>query len=75
MQQSSLGPILPLHNVSDPMHKPSCQKSQKNIYNIYIITQKVLVTQSSNMMHCNQHTKKPLCTDLQAFLNTFTHSN
>ena len=37
-----------------------------------IITQKVLVTQSSNIVHCNQHTQKPICADFQAFLNTFS---
>ena len=63
MQQSSLHPILPLHHVSEsnPVPKPSCQKSRKTI-----ITQKVLVTQSSNILHCNWHTQKPICADFQA---------
>ena len=39
MQQSSLGPILPLHHVQNPLPKPSWK---------IIITQKVLVTQHSN---------------------------
>ena len=37
-----------------------------------IITQKVLVTQNSNIVHCNQHTQKPICADFQAFWNTFS---
>ena len=41
-------------------------KNKKNI-----ITQKLLVTQSSYIVHCNQHTQKPACADFQAFLNTF----
>ena len=49
----------------NPMHKKK----------INIITQKVLVTQSSNMVHCNWHTQKPICADMQAFLNTFPCSN
>ena len=40
---------------------------QKNI-----ITQKVLVTQSSNIVHCNWHTQKSICADLQAFANMFS---
>ena len=47
--------------------KPSSQKSRKTI-----ITQKVLVTQNSNIVHCNQHTQKPICADFQAFWNTFS---
>ena len=49
------------------MPKPSCQKSRKTI-----ITQKVLVTQSSNIVHCNQHTQKPICADFQVFSNPFS---
>ena len=37
-----------------------------------IITQKVLVTQSSNIVHYDQHTQKPVCADLQAFANAFS---
>ena len=37
-----------------------------------MITQKVLITQSSNIVHCNWHTQKPMCADLQAFANTFS---
>ena len=43
-----------------------CHKSRKPT-----VTQKVLVTLSSNIVHCNQHTQKPVCTDFQAFSNTF----
>ena len=50
--------------------KPSCQKSRKAI-----VTQKVLVTQSSNIVHCNWHTQKPICTNFQAFQTLFPCSN
>ena len=58
------------HSISNtmfqnPMPKPSCQKSRKAI-----ITQKVLVTQSSNIVHCNWHTQKPICVD---FASLFKH--
>ena len=51
----------------NPMPKPSCQKSRETI-----VTQKVLVTQSSNIVHCNWPTQKPVCADFQAFSNTFS---
>ena len=51
----------------NPMPKPSCQKSRKTI-----ITQKVLVTQSYNIVHCNWHTHKTIPTDFEAFSNTFS---
>ena len=51
----------------NPMPKPSCQKFRKTL-----ITQKVLVTQRSHIVHCNWHTQKPLRADFQAFLNTFS---
>ena len=50
-----------------PMPKPSCQNSR-----LTIITQNVLVTQSSNIVHCDWHTQKPICANVQAFLNTFS---
>ena len=34
-----------------------------------LITQKVLVTQSCNIVHCNWHTQKPIRADLQVFVN------
>ena len=37
-----------------------------------IITQKVHVTQSSNIIHCDWHTQKLICADFQAFSNTFS---
>ena len=49
------------------MPRPSCQKFRKTL-----ITQKVFVTQSSNIVHCDQHTQKPTCADFQAFSNTFS---
>ena len=48
-------PFYPYTMFQNPMPKPSCQKSRKTI-----ITQKVLVTQSSNIVHCDQHTQKPI---------------
>ena len=63
-------PWIPFYHYTmfqNPMHKPSCQKSGK-----IIITQKVLGIQSSNIVHCNWHTQKPVCADLQAFSNTFS---
>ena len=51
----------------NPMPQPSCQKSRKTI-----ITQKVLVRQSSHIVHCDWHSQKPICADFQAFLYTFS---
>ena len=62
-QQSSLGPILPLHHVSEPYISTFPLKCRKTI-----ITQKVLVTQSSNIVHCNRHTQNlyvQICKPLQ----------
>ena len=50
-----------------PISKPSCQKSRKTI-----VTQKLLVTQSSHIVHCDWHTQKPICAKFQGFLNTFS---
>ena len=67
MQQASLGPILSLNHVSEPsMPKPSCQKSRKTI-----ITQNILVTQSSNIVHCDQHTQKPNVQIFKPFCTLF----
>ena len=49
------------------MYKPSSQKSRKTI-----VTHKVLVTQSSNIMHHDWHTQKAICADFQAFSNNFS---
>ena len=55
----------PFHN---PMPKPSCQKSRKTK-----ITEKVLlIIQSSNIVHYDQHTQKPACADFQTFSSTFS---
>ena len=67
MQQSFLGPILPLHHVSEPYILTFHKKCRKTI-----ITQNLLVTQSSNIVHCDLHTQKLVCADLQAFANTFS---
>ena len=60
-------PFYPYTTFQNPMSKPSCQNSRKTI-----ITQKVLVTQISNIVHCKWHTQKPECADFQAFSNTFS---
>ena len=51
----------------NPISWPSHKKCRKNI-----ITLKGLVTQSSNIVHCNWHTQKLICADLQAFANMFS---
>ena len=51
----------------NPMPQPSCQKSRKTI-----ITQKVLVRQSSHIVTLWLACQKPICTDFQAFLYTFS---
>ena len=66
MQQSSLVLFYPYTMFQNPRSWPSHKKCRKTI-----ITQKVIVTQSSNILHCNWHTQKPICADLQAFANTF----
>ena len=60
-----LVPFYPYTMFQNPISRPSSKKWRKTI------TQKVLVTQSSNMVHCDQHTQKPVCADLEAFSNTF----
>ena len=60
-------PFYPYTMFQNPMPKTSCQISRKSI-----IAQKVLVTQSYNIVHCNQHTQKPECANFQAFSNTFS---
>ena len=52
MQQSSLGPILPYTMFQNPISRPFSKKWRKTI-----LTQKVLVTQSSNIVHCDWHAK------------------
>ena len=69
MQQSSWVPFYPYTMFQNPISRSS-SKMQKTL-----ITQKVLVTQSSNIVHCNWHTQKPTCADLQAFWNTFSCSS
>ena len=45
-------PFYPYTMFQNPISRPSCQKWRKTI-----TTQKVLVTQSSNIMHCDWHTQ------------------
>ena len=59
-------PFYPYTMFQNPISRPSSKTSRKTI-----ITQKVLVIQSSNIAYCNQHTQKLICPDLQAFSNTF----
>ena len=61
-----LVPFYPYNMFQNPILRPSCNKSRKTK-----ITQKVLVTQSSDIVHCNWHAHKPVCADIQAFSNTF----
>ena len=66
----SSAPCVPFYyytTFDNPMPKPSCQKSRKTR-----ITEKVLVIQSSNIVHYDQHMQKPACSDFQAFSNTFS---
>ena len=65
MQQCSLGPLYPSTMFQKPVSKPSSQKSRKTI-----IIQKLLVTQSSIIVHCDLHTQKPICVKFQTFSNT-----
>ena len=60
-------PFFPYTMFQYPMSKTSCQTSRKAF-----ITQNVLGTQSSNIVHCHWHTQKPISADFQAFLNTFS---
>ena len=57
-------PFHPYTMFQIPIPRPSCQKPRKTI-----ITIKVLVTQSSNIVHCDQHAQKPIHADIQAFPN------
>ena len=58
-------PFYPYTMFQNPMSKPFCQISEKTI-----ITEKVLVTQSSNIVHCDWQTQKPVCVE---FSNLFKH--
>ena len=60
-------PFYPFTMLQNAISWPSHKKCRKTI-----MTQKVLVTPSSNIVHCNWHTQKPTCADLQAFANTFS---
>ena len=60
-------PFYPYTILHNPISWSSHTKCRKTI-----ITQKVLITQRSNIVHCDWHTQKPICADLQAFANTFS---
>ena len=60
-------PFYPYTMFQNPMPKPSCQKFRKTF-----ITEKLLVTQSSDIVYCDLNTEKPVCADFQAFWNTFS---
>ena len=51
-------PFYPYTMFQIPMLKPSCQKIKKNHHN-----SKYLSHKSSNIVHCNWHTQKPICAD------------
>ena len=64
-------PCIPFYSYNmfqNTMPKQFCQKLRKTI-----ITQKVLVPQSSDIVHCDQHTQKPMCADFQAFQKHFCY--
>ena len=54
----------------NPISWPSHNKCRKTI-----IIQKVLVTQSCNIVHCNWHTQKLICADLQVCEHFFPVAN
>ena len=60
-------PFYPYTMFQNPISRPSHKKGRKTI-----ISQKVLVTQNSNIVHCDWHTQKLLCADLQAFVKSFS---
>ena len=59
-------PFYPYTMFMNPISWPSHKKCRKTI-----ITQKGLVTQNFDIVHCDWYTQKPICADLQAFANTF----
>ena len=63
-------PFCPYTMFQNPVSWPSHKKCRKTT-----ITQKVFVTQSSNIVHYNCHTQNPIGADLEAFANTFSLSN
>ena len=63
-------PFYPYTMFQYPMPKPSCKISRKTI-----ITQKVLVTQRSNIVHYDWHTQKPICADFQTISYAFFLTN
>ena len=63
-------PFYPYTMFQNPMPKPSCIKLRKTI-----ITQQVLITQSSNIVHYDWHTLKPICADFQNFSKNFPCTN
>ena len=60
-------PFYPCTMFHNPMPKPFCQKFRETL-----ITQKVLVTQSSNLVHCDRHIQKTyMCRFSGLFENFF----
>ena len=59
-------PFCPYTMFQNPMYKHSSQKLRKTV-----ITQKVLVTQSSNIVHCDQHCQNLYVQNLKAFQTLF----
>ena len=63
-------PFYPYTMFQNLMCKPSCQKSRKTI-----ITQKVLVTQCSNIVHCDWHTQNLYVQIFKPFQTLFPCTN
>ena len=64
--------LLASHSTPSPCFRTLCLNLPITNQEKTLITQRVLVTQSSNILHCNWHTQKSMCADFQAFSNTFS---
>ena len=63
-------PFYPFTLFQNPISRPSHKKCRKTI-----ITQKVLVTQSFNIVHCDQHTQKPIGAVWKPLRTLFPYAN
>ena len=59
-------PFYPYTMFQNPISRPS-SKIEENYNN----SKHVLITQCSNIVHCDWYTQKPICADIQAFSNFF----
>ena len=64
--------LLASHSTPTPCFRTLCLNLPVTNQGKSITTQKVLVTQSSNIVHCDWHAQKPVCADFQATSNTFS---